>query len=178
MLDSTPQTTKVEDRQFSLITFLPPTFTDVKNNSYGGSSHGTSNSCKVKSGIPPGLDFYDALCCHHSPLLQSPGLSAKHHLSPPLAWPTWSLLCVELHLLSLEPLLLSSKLQLLSYSQQQSLSFVNGCPPSGLQTHVIGALLAVLFHNSNLLSPLLSTQSSTSAPSHFIYILTSYWKES
>ena len=29
-------------------------------------------------------------CCHHTPLLQSPGLSAKHHPSPSLTWPTWS----------------------------------------------------------------------------------------
>ena len=106
----------------------------LKNNSYGDSSHGTSNSCKVQSGVHPVMPRAVTTLLSSKVLASLPSTTSlllSHDLHDPL-------LRVELHLLSLEPLLLSSKLQLLSYSQQQSLSFVNGCPLSGLQTHIIG----------------------------------------
>ena len=86
-------------------------------------STGHTNSCKVQSGVPSGLDFCYVTCCLHSPpkswlLCQASPFSSSHMTFTPLrrAPYNFSSCVTELHL---------------SHSQGQSLPSANGCPRSG-----------------------------------------------
>ena len=77
------------------------------------------------------------------------------------------LLHVELLLLSLEPLLLSPGTQSFSCpTASNNFSHLSMAALNLASNHTSMVLSWLLFHNSGLLSPLLSTHSSTSAPNH------------
>ena len=88
-------------------------------------------------------------------------LLLSHDLHDPL-------LHVELLLLSLEPLLLSPGTRSFSCpTASNNFSHLSMAALNLASNHTSMVLSWLFFHNSSLLSPLLSTHSSTSAPKHF-----------
>ena len=137
-------------------------------------STGHTNSCKVQSGVPSGLDFCYVTCCLHSPpkswlLCQALPFSSSHMTFTPLQGP----------LRSIQFLLLCHRTPLIS--QPGTISpLCQWLPSVRTETHNTGALLNLLLYHSSIFSLLFTTHRKTLPlkPRVTSHTETTYWKES